>query len=285
MTHAEDVGLTPATEGGRQLRIRSLRDWDELRECVTLQEETWGPGFGERVPATILRLSQRLGGVAAGAFDDSGRMLGFVFGMIGLLHGEVVLWSDMLAVRAEARNRGIGEALKRHQREEMLARAVNRICWTFEPLEAKNAYINFARLGAVAREYIRDFYGESVSPLHHGVGTDRLVAVWDIGSDRVGRRLAGAENPPAARDIENLPLINPSAGALAPGAPALGLTDARLRLAIPSELQSLKAHHPAIAAEWRATTRAALESYLARGYAVTELVRSGELCSYLLRGA
>ena len=42
-------------------------------------------------------------------------MLGFVFGMTGVQEGRLVHWSDLLAVRPEARDRGIGRRLKLFQ--------------------------------------------------------------------------------------------------------------------------------------------------------------------------
>ena len=88
-------------------QIRPLETPEDYRACVALQEETWGSGFAERVPSSLLKVSQRLGGVAAGAWDENGRMLGFVFGMTGIEHGKPVHWSDMLAVRSEIRDGGL----------------------------------------------------------------------------------------------------------------------------------------------------------------------------------
>ena len=64
--------------------IRPLRTLDELRACVALQRETWGEEFTDVVPTSILKVSQRIGGVAAGAFDEQGTLLGFVYGLTGI---------------------------------------------------------------------------------------------------------------------------------------------------------------------------------------------------------
>ena len=85
------------------ITIRDLSSLQDYADCVALQDETWGAGFSERVPTAILRVSQIIGGVAAGAFDKSGKMVGFVFGMTGVHGRELVHWSDMLAVREELR--------------------------------------------------------------------------------------------------------------------------------------------------------------------------------------
>jgi predicted GNAT superfamily acetyltransferase len=95
------------------------------------------------------------------------------------------LHSHMLAVRPSHRNRGIGAQLKWEQRRDALARGVRRMEWTFDPLEIKNAYLNIHRLGAFACEYRVDFYGVSSSRLQGGLPTDRLLAVWELDSQRV----------------------------------------------------------------------------------------------------
>src|SRR4051812_38795793 len=80
------------------LDIRHVRTHDEFEQCVELQAKTWGADFRETMPATILKITQRLGGVTAGAFAPDGALLGFVFGITGIEQGAVVHWSDMLAV-------------------------------------------------------------------------------------------------------------------------------------------------------------------------------------------
>ena len=268
--------------------IRPLRGIDEYRACVRLQEEIWGGNFTERVPPAMLMVAQELGGVASGAWDGD-RLVGFVFGVTGLRGGRLAHWSDMLAVRPEYRNRGLGRRLKLHQRDEVLARGVETVHWTFEPLESRNAYLNFAKLAVTVREYRRDLYGEPDSPLHQGLGTDRFVVDWAIDSDRVRARIAGTDRPPTAADVQELPVANPTrpgAGGLTCEAPDTDLDVNRLRVAIPAEIQVLKAQAPEPARAWRTHVRAAMESYLEREFVVMELVReSDERSCYVLERA
>jgi predicted GNAT superfamily acetyltransferase len=98
-----------------------------------------------------------------------------------------------LAVLKEWRNAGVGRRLKLAQRDDAVARGFALIEWTFDPLEIKNAHLNIAKLGAVARRYRRNFYGTTTSPLQGGLPTDRLVAEWWLKSDRVERVLRGEE--------------------------------------------------------------------------------------------
>ena len=84
-----------------QIDIRPLRTLDELRACVSLQRETWGNEFTDVVPASILKVSQRVGGVAAGAFDGDDTLLGFVYGLTGVENGRIVHGGAAAEVKAD----------------------------------------------------------------------------------------------------------------------------------------------------------------------------------------
>ena len=97
----------------------------------------------------------------------------------------------MLGVLPEYRDAGVGRMLKLEQREDALARGIELIEWTFDPLEIKNAYFNMERLGAIVRRYVRNQYGTTTSHLHGGLPTDRCIAEWWIASRRVKAILDG----------------------------------------------------------------------------------------------
>jgi predicted GNAT superfamily acetyltransferase len=285
VTTPRPPGTEPIEAAAPPVTVRPLRSPEELRGCVELQRETWGPDFIDKVPERVLAIAQRLGGIVSGAFDEHGEMLGFVFGLTGVANGRVVHWSDMLAVRSGARNRGIGEALKRHQRERLLADGVAVASWTFEPLESRNAHINFALLGVVAREYVRDFYAQSTSPLHQGIGTDRLIVDWEIAGDRVSRRLSGADRPPTLEATAAWPVVNAvrgGSGSPVSDEPDPSLESARVRIAVPSTIQQMKEKDPDLALDWRLKARGAFERYFARGYTATEFVRDEAIGYYVL---
>lgn len=232
--------------------IREMRGAAEFAACVRLQRETWGGSFSETVPATILQVTQKIGGIAAGAFAGD-EMVGFVFGMTGIEHGQPVHWSDMLAVRHSHRNRGIGEKLKWFQRDTLVASGVERMCWTFDPLDAKNAYLNFCRLGVTAREYVVDMYGQTDSPLH-ATGTDRLIVTWEMTSARVLARQAGSLVATPSADV---------------------------RIDIPLDIHTLNRADPERARAWREQSRAAFLQYLGE-HEVTGFVRGPEEDYYAL---
>lgn len=264
------------------LAIRPLEGAAEYRACVDLQRRTWGESFDELVPPSMLMVAQEMGGIASGAFDGD-RLVGFVFGISGVREGRPGHWSDMLAVAPEYQGRGIGRLLKLHQRERLLQLGIPRMYWTFDPLVARNARLNLTRLGATAQSYRRDAYGESDSPLHAGIGTDRLVADWALDSERVRRRVAG--EAPALSD-ESAPLILPAESGAAhprPGAfrPERGVE--RVRVAVPSDIQALKRDDLGLGRAWRSAVREALEWAFGEGLAAVELERQdASVCAYTL---
>lgn len=256
------------------ITIRRVETLAEYHECFAIQGETWGAGFRELVPPAILMVAQKLGGVCAAAFAPNDRMLGFVFGMTGVRDGRLVHWSDMLAVRSEARGAHIGERLKHYQRDLVRAIGVETMYWTFDPLVARNAHLNLNRLGARPIEYLPDLYGtDTGSPLHAGLATDRVVVAWDV------TRSGGAPQPPP-RPGET---VNPLS---ADGLPALnGLVDAPVvRILVPRDFETEPNERLAV---WRAVTREAFMSYLSRRYEVTGFRRgaSSELPFYELSRA
>jgi len=266
--------------------IRPFASVAELHECVALQEETWGHGFSERVAPAILKVAQILGGVAAGAYTGDGALAGFVFGMTGVRDGEVVHWSDMLAVRRGIRDRGLGTTLKAYQRRVMLAQNVQKMFWTFDPLQSRNAYLNFSKLGIVVREYVRDMYGETDSPLHRGIGTDRFIALWLLASERVRERVERNARGPRMADRLSDPQALGEADASetlpSPGTPVLELDAPTVRVSVPTEISELMSRSMEHAVAWREATRSAFVHYLDRGYEVRELLRGERTSDYLL---
>src|ERR1700733_9588546 len=164
--------------------IRTCNGLDELRACVALQKEVWNFTDAELVPLRMFVVAEKVGGQVMGAFLGSD-MVGFALSVPGTRSGHVYLHSHMLAVRKDFRNAGLGRRLKLLQREEALARGIELIEWTFDPLEIKNAYLNIEKLGAIARRYNINQYGITSSPLQGGLPSDRLIAEWWLKSKRV----------------------------------------------------------------------------------------------------
>jgi len=174
--------------------IRHCQGLEELRACVALQKEVWNFTDAELVPLRMFVVAEKVGGQVMGAF--AGReMVGFALSVPGTRSGHVYLHSHMLAVRKDHRNGGLGRRLKLFQREDALARGIELIEWTFDPLEIKNAYLNVEKLGAISRRYNINQYGITSSPLQGGLPSDRLIAEWWLKSNRVEKLLATGKNP------------------------------------------------------------------------------------------
>jgi len=171
--------------------VRKCHTLDEMSACVDLQKEVWNFSDAELVPLRVFVVAQKIGGQVIGAFGD-GKMMAFALSLPGSRGGHSYLHSQMLAVRHQYRNAGLGRQIKLFQRDDALARGFELIEWTFDPLEIKNAYLNIERLGAIARRYHVNQYGITSSPLQGGLPSDRLVAEWWLKSKRVETLLAEA---------------------------------------------------------------------------------------------
>lgn len=221
---------------------------------MELQRDTWGRTFSDVVPASLLQVSQRVGGIAAGAFDASGALLGFVYGITGVERGRIVHWSDMLAVRPEARDLGLGRRLKDYQRRVVRELGAEVIYWTYDPLVARNAHLNFNVLGVRAVEYVPDMYGETDSVLHRGIGTDRFIVGWPTSETECTARLAETTMARENAALRSAPIVNAHhvREPLAPRGDAA-------RIEIPLDINALQQDDPEEALAWRRATRPAFQ--------------------------
>ncbi len=223
----------------------------------------WGFEPTDVVPATLLHVVDYVGGLAAGAFDASGTLVGFVFGVSGVRDGELAHWSHMLAVRESARNLGLGRMLKEYQRAALAKLGIRRIFWSFDPLMAKNAYFNFDRLGASVVEYVPDMYGTTASPLHLGLPTDRIVVTTPT-------------SPMVSSDIRcdgALPLLSPfpreGDDVFAPG----DRHPEAVLIEVPSDILGMTRLSPTTARRWRLAVREHFPWALANDYDVASVRR------------
>jgi predicted GNAT superfamily acetyltransferase len=253
------------------MQIRALTTFDECRQVVALEKEVWGYTDAEDVvPAPVLIVGVKRGAILLGAFDDGGAMKGFVYSIPAIKDGKLTQWSHMLGVARDSQGWGIGRRLKLAQWERALVMGIDLIEWTFDPLQALNAHLNFARLGVVVDEYEVNIYGESSSPLHRGTPTDRLVAEWKLTAPHVERRIA-SDGVALVRDasVSSAPVVNPShetGGRLLPGAANLALDARRLLVEIPTGFSEMQTTHPPLALEWRLAIRSILQTYFSKGY-------------------
>jgi len=256
------------------VRVEVARDIVSCALTVPIQEEVWS---GDVVvpPQLLLAMIHNGGFVGLGYVDGDDRPAGFVFGFLGIYDYHFRHHSHMLAVRREHRGTGLALALKEAQRDHCLDQGIEVMGWTMDPLEALNARFSLAKLGAFAREYHRDFYGDMPDKLNAGLPSDRLYLEWPIGMDRTYKRLRGEDRPPSLEDAERdgiRYLLRADGSRPVAGDPPAD--DSHLLLEVPSDFQSLKHDDPALARSWREAGRAAFESAFAAGYAAVEFLRS-----------
>ena len=277
---------------------RDLTTLEDFAAVVDLEREIWGPGYGEVVPVPILAVTVMRGGILIGAFDsssrasgpsrsgagDGSRMIGFVYSLPGIKHGHPTQWSHMAGVLQAFRGSGVGYQLKILQRERALAMGLGLVEWTYDPMQAMNAHLNFAKLGVIAEEYEVNVYGESTSPLHKGNPTDRLVAEWFVAEARVEERVRGAAPLAPVLTVEPANRARPAGEWLEPAAIDLSLDAKRISVEIPTGFSQMLSSAPDLALEWRMATRSLFATYFGRGYRAVEffLDRAARKGTYLL---
>jgi predicted GNAT superfamily acetyltransferase len=273
--------MTLERQGASVMTYRDLTTLEDYAQVVELERVIWGPGYVEVVPVPILAVTVLRGGVLVGAFEGDAsrasgdRMVGFVYSLAGIKHGKPTQWSHMLGVIDEFRDTGVGYRLKMLQRERAVAMGLDLIEWTYDPMQALNAHLNFKKLGVEVREYEENVYGESKSPLHAGNPTDRFVAEWWIRRERTAQDWTGAVPVnridrsgawPLCRDV------------------SLEERSRALLVEIPTGFTEMLAGAPGEALEWRMATRELFTAYFARGYTAVDfaLDRAAGKGAYLL---
>ena len=174
-----------------EIIVRDIDGQAEMRAVEELQKDVWGLPDLDVVPLTQLVAAQASGGVVIGAYYRD-ILAGFAYGFVGCEKGHVTHHSHMLAVKPDYRSFNIGYLLKLAQRERVLEQGIQRMTWTFDPLQSVNAYFNFSKLGVVSNQYFVNFYGEDASSFLHRNGTDRLWVTWLLKSREVLERLRTA---------------------------------------------------------------------------------------------
>ena len=268
--------------------VRRLTTLDECHQVAALEKSVWEFTDAEDVvPPSLLIVSIKRGGLLLGAFDNA-ELVGFVYSMPGVKDGRLMHWSHMLGVMPAAQGTGVGLKLKLAQREHAMGAGVDVIEWTFDPLQALNAHLNFARLGVIVEEYEEDVYGRSTSPLHLGTPTDRFVAEWRLSAPHVERRIS---MPVASliRDSSVMSAVPVNRAQqkgewLAPALLTLDASDRRLLVEIPTDFTEMQRRMPELAMDWRLSTRSIFETYFPRGYRVVDffLAREARRGQYLL---
>jgi predicted GNAT superfamily acetyltransferase len=262
------------------IRIRDLKTIDDFRRVVDLEHAVWGyTDSADTVTVPVFIFTVKRGATLIGAFDADDRMVGFAYAVVGMKDGRPMLWSHMTGVLPDYRG-GLGYRLKLEQRARALAQGYELIEWTFDPMQAMNAHLNFAKLGGVVEEYAENFYGESTSALHRGTPTDRLVVSWRIGEPHVVRRLEQTSGLQArSHEVEEAPVANVTAidgEWRVVKSLELSVVERRVWIEIPTGFTQMQQQAPERALQWRLHVRQMFQAYFARGYRAVDFVLQRE---------
>ncbi len=250
-----------------KIEIKKITKVEDYKEIPWIQKSAWGFSELDLEPHQLMTRVQKYGGLVMGLFVD-GKLIGFSYAILAKWKGKLFLYSHMAAVRKEYQGKGFGYLIKKAQREEALKMGYSFIKWTFDPLESLNSYFNLHRLGAVGFEYELNIYGVGESGLHKGLPTDRMVAHWELNSERVKERMK-KKIPPVF--LEKAP-------------PAPDFSSDIIYIEIPADIRKLKKNDLKKALEWRYKTREEFLKAFENGYVAIDIVftKNKERVFYLL---
>jgi predicted GNAT superfamily acetyltransferase len=240
--------------------VKELHTIDRLKDAQRLFQQVWRPAEGNPAPVTaeLLRALAHAGSYVAGAFAGT-RMVGASAGFF-TAPPDPALHSHITGVVPDGQHRGVGFALKAHQRAWAMARGLERVVWTFDPLVARNAWFNLAKLGAVATAYLEDFYGPMTDAINAGMASDRLLVTWPLHDPAVAAACAGRPHRPAPAPEQADPAL--------------------VTVAVPPDVEALD---PERRRAWRAAVRQDLGGAMAGGARVRGFLRDPD--RYLLERA
>jgi predicted GNAT superfamily acetyltransferase len=252
------------------ITVRKAETHADYVACQAAQRQAWGiTADGYVVPVATMVGAQLHGGLVLGAFLPSGEAVGLSFAFLGRIDGRLCLYSQLTGVTPDYQGHGVGFRLKQAQWEYARDQGLELLAWAFDPLQAANAAFNLAKLGAIARRYIKDMYGPRTDALNAGTPTDRLIVEWST-------RPNGRSTPPDAVAATAPRLLDTSA-------PPDGFGEIRgvttnptapvVLLEIPADFNELRRHDPALAERWRLAVRHAFQAAFAAGYQATGFLR------------
>ncbi len=222
--------------------IRRLKEMDEFDELVIVQRDVWGLEDIDVIPAHIFRDASNLmgpNGIVLGYFIDE-KLIGYILTFPTSNPKNVLV--DMLAVSPDYQSKGIGYRLSLELRTIMLTLDINKIFWTYDPLESVNANLYIRKLGGIITHHLIDYYGSISSKIHSGLPTDRFIVEWKIRSKRVENRIKnGNEKINHISDKKDTKYVE-----------------------IPLNIQELKNKDINVAIEWRSTTRKLFDGYIVK---------------------
>ncbi len=276
LEQAVDDAQRAAYEAGVEIRL--LHDLPGQNLARGLIDETWPSDEGTQVTSNLMQALVHSGAYVSGAFIGD-RIVGAAFAFPGRAgNGDVHLHSHMAAVLDGMRDRHIGTALKWHQRAWALSVGYETITWTFDPLVRRNAHLNLLKLGVYASEYFANFYGEMRDALNVGEASDRILARWELLSERTLKAVAA----PKGLDPDSVPKGAAIALVCENDEPVMHLDALEADVivaATPMDIIAIRLSDPALAGRWREAIRTVLAPSFTSGCEITGFTSDG---SYLI---
>ena len=268
----------------QKIDIRALTTLDEMATVESLQRVLSGDDLSTYHRNQLIA-QVRNGALLLGAYDGD-RLVGYLFGYMGMetldssrpAMANLKFASQRMVVLPEYRDRGIGFELKLAQRQYAVKQGIRLVTWTFDPLNSRNAHLNIRRLGAIVRDYWRDYYGTNLSPQVSLGSSDRAIVEWWVTSKRVEQRINGNRIGLSVEQYTtaNATILNPtrvaSNGFPQPDGIAARSAGVVVLIEIPSDYQAIVEGDPDLAWAWRVHSRDLLQQALASGYMVTDFV-------------
>ncbi|MDG0812715.1 GNAT family N-acetyltransferase [Cohnella rhizosphaerae] len=261
------------------ISYRPLTHVKELHSAVELQKTAWSQDTITSMPqmqAAILH-----GGSVIGAFHES-RLIGFNYGFAGYDGQVTYLASHMMAIHPDYRDKGIGMQLKLEQRLWAIQYGYRKIVWTYDPFEARNGYLNLAKLGGIVSRFLPSFYGED----SNGLAIDRFMVEWEILSERVVSAIANPNEVSAEfGDYPELFVLQSDGNRIAGIRNSNQILDniSGCSIPVPRSGKLLKREQPDLFAAWHNHLREHVAEAFSRGFQVVNLVRTnGHSHHYLL---
>jgi predicted GNAT superfamily acetyltransferase len=246
----------------RVYQVKQILDQECLERTTFLQQEVFGLSDWDVFPTHMLLTLIRIGGFVLGSFDATGDLVGFAY-FFPMNSRSSALWLDMIGVRADRRDQGIGLKMMESGAQQARTQGIDQILCTYDPLEPRNANLYLRKLGAEVEDYLEDPYGG-------GFSGDRFLIKWDLGNK--SHLFRDGELVITQAVLDQLPRAN-----------LAGVTDSKVRFPLPPNLSKIPAEDEL---KWRQLMRETLPLYLSQGYRV-EFVSwfdgDERVNSYLLR--
>jgi len=213
------------------LRISQVSSIEEMEAVSAFLCKVWAGG-PEVVPFDLGLAVLHVGAYCSAAYEGD-EMVAASFGFRGVFKGSNILHSHVTG----SFQPGAGFELKQHQFKWAKSEGLTGITWSFDPLVRRNCVFNFDKLGAIAVEYLPNFYGTMTDEINAGDDSDRLFVYWDL-----AHKSENTEISPAAIAVE-----------------------------IPEDIEILRRTDLNTAKQWRAKTRQTLEPLMSDGWTIKRM--------------